>query len=67
MVRVDILSQQRHFLVSFLFEVFYFLQDTFYVAASLTSPGIRNDAVMAEVVASAHDGDKARDVVAADT
>ena len=37
-------------------------QDAFHVAAPFAASGVRHDAVVAEVVASAHDADETRDV-----
>ena len=66
-VRVDILPQQGHFLIAFSHQIRHFIQDTFHITAAFPSARIGDDAVGTEVIATAHDGDKAGDVVAADT
>ena len=66
-VRVDVLPQQGDFLVAFRHEVSDFVEDTFYVTAALTSTGVGDDAIGAEVVTATHDGHKSGDMIAADT
>ena len=66
-VRVDILPQQGHFLIAFSHQIRHFIQDTFHITTAFPSACIGNDAVCTEVIATAHDRDKAGDVVAADT
>ena len=66
-VRVDILPQQGNFLITFGNKVGHFIQNTFHITAAFASACIRHDTVGAEVIASAHDGYKSGNVVAADT
>ena len=66
-VWVDVLSQQGYFLIAFSLQVAYFVQDTFHVTAAFTSACIRHNTVMAEIVASSHDGNEAWDMVSANT
>ena len=64
-VGVDVLPQQGDFLVAACLEVGHLAQDALHVAAALAATGIGHDAVGAEVIAPAHDGHEARNVVAA--
>ena len=57
-VRVYILPKECHLLEALVTQVADFFQYTFHVAASFTSTGIRNNTVVAEVVAAAHDADE---------
>ena len=57
-VGVDVLSQQGDFFESALAEVAHFGQDALNVAAAFAPARVRHDAVVAEVVATAHDADE---------
>ena len=65
-VGVYVLPQQGHFLVTACLKVGHLAQDALHVAAAFTATGIGHDAIGTEVVAPAHDGHEARNVVAAD-
>ena len=65
-VTVDILSQQCHLLEPTVAQVTAFAQNALHITAALASTGIGYDAVVAEVVASAHDADEPPDVYSAD-
>ena len=65
MVGIHILSQQNNLLESLCHKVVHLVQDALHIAASLASAGVGHNAVVAEVVASSHDGDVARNLAAA--
>jgi len=65
-VGIYILSEQRHFFIAFFDQVGQLSQDAFRVAAALPAPGVRDDAVITEVVATPHDGNKAADAGSSD-
>ena len=58
-IAVDILSQESDFLESFVVKITHLAQDALHVARPLAATGIGYDAIMAEVVAAAHDAHKA--------
>ena len=58
-IGVHVLTEEGHFLVTLGGEVEHFVEDAFHITASLTSTGIRNDAIMAEIVTTTHDAHKA--------
>ena len=57
-VAVHILPQQCHFFESALLQVLHFAQNALYIAATLASSRVGNNAVVAEIVAATHDGNK---------
>ena len=67
LIRVHILSQQRHLFETLCLQVLHFVQDAADVPASLTSSGVRHDAIMAEVVAATHDAHKPGNAITTDT
>ena len=66
-VRVDILPQQGHFLITLGHQIGHFIQNTLHIAATLASAGIGNDAVRAEIVTATHNGDKTRYMISTNT
>ena len=65
-VGVDVLPQQRDLFEALVVQVVYLLQDAFHIARAFTATGEGHDAIMAEVVAAAHDAHEAGHPVAAD-
>ena len=65
-VAVHILPEQCDLLVATGLQVAAFAQDALHVATAFAASGVGDDAVVAEVVAAAHDADEARDVRSAD-
>ena len=65
-VRIHVLSQQSDLLVPFGRQVAHFIEDAFDVSATFPSACVRHDAIVAEIVASPHDGHESRHVIAAD-
>ena len=55
LIGIDVLSQQDNFLVAFVSQVSQFVENGGEVTATFASSRVRDDAVGAEVVASAHD------------
>ena len=55
-VAVDVLSEESHLLEATVVQVLHLTQDALHVARTLASTSVRHDAVVAEVVASSHDG-----------
>jgi len=66
-VAVHVLPQQRHFLETSVAQVSHLAQYALHVAAALPAPRVGHDAVMAEVVASAHDAHESAHLVRADS
>src|SRR5690348_106977 len=66
-VTVYILPEQCHFPVSLLKQLPAFIEDTFRIAASLTSSRKGNYTEGAHIVAATHDAHKRGDAVAIDT
>ncbi len=58
------MPEEGDLLVTFGLEVFYFVENGIHVAAAFASAGIRHDAIRTEVVAAAHDRNKAADCLA---
>lgn len=63
-VRVDILTEERDLAVALLEKRASLVEDRHRVAAAFTATGIRDDAIGAEVLTSAHDRDKSGDAIA---
>ena len=64
-VRVDILSQQGHFLITLSHQIGNFIQDAFHIPAAFPSAGVGNDAIGTKVIAAAHNGNKTRNMISA--
>ena len=65
-IAVDVLPKQGYFLKMFVVQVGHFAQDALHVSTAFSSARIRHDAIVAEIVATAHDAHKARELAAAD-
>ena len=55
-IGVNVLSQQRKFLIAVLYSSLNLAHDILYTAATLTATHVRHDAVGAEVIAAVHNG-----------
>ena len=66
-VRVDILTQQSDFFITFRHQVGHFIKNAFHITATFPSTGIRNNAVGTEIVTSTHNGYKPGNVITANT
>jgi hypothetical protein len=62
-IAVNVLSQKRDFLETTVAEVAHFAEDAFHITAALTATGERHNAIVTEVVATAHDADKTANFV----
>ena len=58
-IAVDILPQQGDLFKSSVTQVTYLAEDAFHITATLASPSVRNNTIMAEIVTATHDADKA--------
>ena len=58
------MAQQSHFLETPCLQVVQFVEDALGFTTALATASIRHDAVGAEVVATAHDGDESTDSAA---
>ena len=66
-IGIYVLSEQGYFLVSTRFQILHLCQDAFHIATAFAASGVGNDAIVAEVVATAHDTHKAREAVSVNT
>ena len=57
-VGIDILAEERHLAAPMLLKVANFGQNALHIAATFAATGIGDNAVMAEIVTTAHDADK---------
>ena len=64
LIRIHILPQQRHFLETTVAQVAHLAQDALHVARALAAASVGHDAVVAEVVAAAHDAHEAANLMA---
>ena len=65
-IAVDVLPKQGYFLKMFVVQVGHFAQDALHVSTTFSSARIRHDAIVAEIVATAHDAYEARELASAD-
>ena len=62
-IRIHVLSEKCHLLEATVAQVAYLTQNALHITAPLSSTGIGHDAIMTEVVASAHDAHKAANLL----
>ena len=65
-VAVHVLPQERNLLESAVAQIPNLLQYALHIAGAFPSAGVRHDAVVAEVVASAHDANESANLASAD-